>query len=119
MRRTAPHPGQLPLGFGKDAEIERMIEARVAIRAEAEAIRWRFRLMIVETLLLITMVIVTGLVLHQPTAIIARGALLIGATCLSTGILLILLTGLMGKLLSRTRQWRSRRSDAILPWRRP
>lgn len=26
MRRTASHPDQLPLGFGKDAEIERMIE---------------------------------------------------------------------------------------------
>jgi hypothetical protein len=119
MRRTAPHPDQLPLGFGKDAEIERMIEARVAIRAAAEAVRWRFRLMIAETVLLTTMVIITGLFLHQPTAIIARSALLIGAMCLSTGLLLILLTGLMSKLLSRTGRWRARRSDAILPWRRP
>ena len=65
MRRTVPHPDQLPLGFGQDAEIERMIEARVAIRAEAEAVRWRFRLMVVETVLLTTMVIVTGLAMSK------------------------------------------------------
>ena len=37
MLRRKPHPHQLTLGFGKDAEIERIIEARVAIRAEAAA----------------------------------------------------------------------------------
>ncbi|AMK25830.1 hypothetical protein [Sphingobium sp. TKS] len=119
MRKPSTHPDQLPLGFGKDAEIERIIEARVAIRAEAEAIRWRFRLMVIETILLTSLVIVTGLMLHQPPMLIARGAVLIGVTCLSTGLLLILLTGLTGKCLSALRSWKARRSNLLAGWKRP
>ncbi|MGZ2984043.1 hypothetical protein, partial [Pseudomonas aeruginosa] len=48
MRFKRPHPDQLPFEWSKDAEIERIIEARVAIRAEAAALSWRLRLIVIE-----------------------------------------------------------------------
>ena len=60
LRRNSPIH-QLPLEFGKNAEQERMIEARVAIRAEAAAMRWRFRLILIETAMMAGLVLAAGL----------------------------------------------------------
>jgi hypothetical protein len=108
MLKSRPHPDQLPLGFGKDAEIERMIEARVAIRAEAAAIRWRFRLVILETVMMSSLVIAAGVALGQPTWLVVRGAVVVGITGLATGLLLIALSGATGILISKFRRWRAR-----------
>jgi len=106
MLRRKPHPDQLTLGFGKDAEIERIIEARVAIRAEAAAIRWRFRLVLLETLMMSSLVLAAGIALDQPTMLVLRGAVIVGLACLVSGMLLILLSGAAGLALSRYRRWR-------------
>lgn len=106
MRLRRHHPDQLPLDWSKDAEIERIIEARVAIRSEAAALRWRFRLILIETVLMASLVLVAGLVLHQPTDMVLRGALIVGAACLVSGLLLIALAGLTGQLIARYRRWR-------------
>ena len=41
MLKPKPHPGQLALEFSPGDDLEAYIEARVAARAEADALRWR------------------------------------------------------------------------------
>ncbi|MBO9379499.1 hypothetical protein GG804_22255 [Sphingomonas histidinilytica] len=108
MLKRNSNPDQFALGFGKDAEIERIIEARVAIRAEAEAIHWRFRLVLIETTLMSGLVLAAGLALGQPTAIVLRGAVIVAVACFVTGAILIALSGVTGMLLSKVRKWRAR-----------
>ena len=106
MRLQRSHPDQLPLDWSKDAEIERIIEARVAIRAEAAALRWRFRLILIETVLMASLVLAAGLALHQPTVMVLRGAAMVGVACLISGLLLIALAALTGHMIARDRRWR-------------
>lgn len=106
MRRVPSHPDQLPLELGKDAELERIIERRVAIRAEADAWRWRMRLILIETLLMATLIAAAGIALDLPHAAVARSALAVGGACLVSGLLLIGLSGACGRLVSAFRHWR-------------
>lgn len=106
MRLRPTHPDQLDLDWSRDPEIERIIEARVAIRSEAAALRWRFRLIVIETVLMASLVLAAGLVLHQPTGLVLRGALIVGGACLVSGLLLIGLSGLTGRLIARYRRGR-------------
>lgn len=106
MRSKHPHAEQFALDWSKDAEIERIIEARVAIRSEAAALRWRFRLILIETVLMASLVLAAGLILHQPTGMVLRGAAMVGAACLVSGLLLIALAAFTGHLIARYRRWR-------------
>ena len=107
MVKHSPRPDQMTLELGRDAELERMIEARVAIRAEADALRWRFRLIVIETIMMTTLVTAAGTALDQPPAMVLRAALLVGATCFASGVLLIGLSGATARLLSWFRRRRS------------
>lgn len=106
MRFQRSHPDQLPFEWSKDAEIERIIEARVAIRSEAAALRWRFRLILIETVLMAGLVLAAGLVLRQPAGMVLRGAAMVSAACLVSGLLLIALAAFTGHLIARYRRWR-------------
>ena len=106
MFNGKPHPDQYNLEWGKDALLERIIEARVAIRAEADALRWRVRLIAIETVMMTTLVAAAGIALDQPVSMVARAALLIGVTCFASGMLLIGLSGAVGWSVSRFRRWR-------------
>ncbi|QUT07677.1 hypothetical protein KFK14_09965 [Sphingobium phenoxybenzoativorans] len=106
MRLRPTHPDQIDLDWSKDPEIERIIEARVAIRAEAAALRWRFRLIMIETVLMASLVLAAGITLKQPAELVLRGAVIVGAACLASGLLLIVLSGLTGRLIARYRRWR-------------
>ncbi|TYC83817.1 hypothetical protein FMM79_19075 [Novosphingobium sp. BW1] len=108
MRSRRAHPDQMSLDWSKDAEIERIIEARVAIRAETEAIRWRFRLIFVESLMMAALVLAAGLTLGQPTALLMRGAFLVGIACFASGMLLIVLSGVTCNILDHVRRRRRR-----------
>ncbi|CUS45109.1 hypothetical protein F1640_03575 [Novosphingobium sp. NBM11] len=92
----------------KDAQLERMIEARVAIRAEAAAIRWRFRLMVIEAAMMMSLVLVAGFALNQPHAMVVRSALIVGAACFASGVMLVGLSGATGLAISAFRRWRAR-----------
>lgn len=106
MRIRRHHPGQLTLDWSKDAEIERIIEARVAIRCEAAALRWRFRLILIESVLMGTLVLGAGFALRQPADRILRSAAMVSGACLVSGLLLIALAGFSGYLVARFRRWR-------------
>lgn len=108
MLKSRSHRDQLAFDLSRDAALERMIEARVAVRAETAAIRWRFRLILIETAMIASLVLIAGFVLKQPTALVMRGALIVGLGCLACGAMLVGLSGLTGHLLSRYRRWRRR-----------
>jgi len=108
MRQRPSHPDQMSLDWSKDAEIERIIEARVAIRAEAAALRWRFRLIFIESLMMAALVLAAGLTLGQPTPLVMRGAFLVGIACLASGMLLIVLSGVTCNILDHVRRRRRR-----------
>lgn len=107
MTRTRAHPDQLPLNLSSEAELERHIEARVAERCQQESVRWRFQLITVETVMMTALVTIAGLLLHQPTLLVVRASLLIGASCFATGILLLGLSAGTARLLTRFRRWRA------------
>lgn len=103
-----PHPDQIVFDWSKDAQMERIIAARVAIRAEAEAIRWRFRLICMETLTMGALVVVAGLALDQPTPMVLRAGLTVALACFASGLLLIGFSAASGLILSRYRRWRTK-----------
>ncbi|KKW90161.1 hypothetical protein [Sphingobium chungbukense] len=115
MRKAPSHPIHLCRDFGRDAEMERIIEARVAIRAEAEAIRWRLRLIVIETAILTIMVLLAGWLLDQPLASVLRSGLLVCAGASTSGILLVGLSGGVSMGLSRLAHWKAAR-EAIDHW---
>lgn len=115
MMRRPPHPDQPALGFGKDAELERLIEMRVQMRAEAAAVRWRLRLAIIEAGVLVAVVVIAGSLMGQPMGIILRSATLVGAACLITGMLVIALSAGTGALISRLRRRRTLRKSGSRP----
>lgn len=106
-RRFLPHPDQLPIRFDSRADLERVIEARVAARCEAESFRWRFRLVVIETILFSALVAAAGFTLGQPTAMVLRATALIGVSCFATGFLLLGLSALSARLWSRIRRRRA------------
>lgn len=100
-RKTLAHPDQLPLRFDSQAELEQLIETRVAELCEAESYRWRFRLVVIETLLFAALIAGAGFTLGQPTSLVLRATALIAASCFITGVLLIGLSAVSAKLWSR------------------
>lgn len=112
MRGLTPQAQRPPLGakwdVSDDEAIDRIIEARVAERAQREAIRWRFRLVLIETVMMAALVLIAGLVLGQNPSLVLRGAALVGAGCLVTGGILIALSAAGARLLSRLHRWRCR-----------
>lgn len=103
-----PHPDQLPFEWSKDAQMERIIEARVAIRAEREAIRWRFRLICMETVMMGALVAAAGTALDQPASRVLHAAIGVALACLASGLLLIALSAGGGLLVACYRRWRAR-----------
>ncbi len=106
MRRTLAHPDQLPLELDADS-LEREIERRVAVRCQAEAVRWKFQLVAIETLMMGTLVAVAGLALNQPALMVARAALMVAASCLATGMLMLGLSAWTARLIVRVKRWRA------------
>lgn len=101
--RTCPYC----LSDAADSAFERIVEARVTARLERDAWRWRFRLLSIETVMMAGLVITAGLILHQPTLLVLRAGLLVGASCFASGMLLLGLSTGTGRLLTRFRRWRA------------
>ncbi|PZU64050.1 hypothetical protein [Sphingobium sp.] len=108
MARFTPHPDQLPLNWSDNEAIELIVEQRLAERFEAESFRWRFRLVAIETAMMGLLVLVAGLLLKQPTMMVARASLLVATSCFATGLLVVSLSAGTAKLISRLRRWRGK-----------
>ncbi|OYX17145.1 MAG: hypothetical protein B7Z07_00495 [Sphingomonadales bacterium 32-67-7] len=107
MTQRPASPDQLPLRLvdGAEDDLERIIEARVAARAEADALRWRFRLVVIESVMMGSLIIAAGIALDQPAGLVLRGAGLVAAGGFLTGLILIALSAATSRLLAR---WRRR-----------
>lgn len=104
MRKSAlPDRDQLPLDLARDPAIQRLVEAR----AKAEAWHWRFKVVAIETLMIALLVATAGFMLGQPTAVVLRAALAVGACCFASGLLLLSLSVGTARLWSRVRRWRA------------
>ena len=108
MARFTPHPDQLPLNWSDNEAIELIVEQRIAERLEAESFQWRFRLVMIETVMMGLLVLVAGLLLKQPTMMVLRASLLVAASCMATGLLLLSLSAGTAKLMSRLRRRRGK-----------
>jgi hypothetical protein len=106
MGQLRPHPDQLQLHLAREEEIERIVAARVAVRAEADAFHWRIRLILIETLMVGGLVAVAGFSLHQPAGQVIRSAIIVAGACFASGGVLILLSGAAGWIVSRVRRRR-------------
>lgn len=104
MRTRKPDAAQMMLELNPDDELERIIEARVAERAEVQAIQWRFRLVIIETLMIASLVLAAGIALDLPMSKTLTGAATVGIGCFLTGLMLIGLTGAASRLLAKLRR---------------
>jgi hypothetical protein len=81
-------------------------EAAVAAEAERRAYYWRFRLVVIETVMMAGLVLIAGLLVSLPTEMVVRAALTVGAACFASGLLLIWLSSVTSQLMIR---WRGRR----------
>ncbi|WP_048577945.1 MULTISPECIES: hypothetical protein [Sphingobium] len=108
MGRHTPHPDQLPLNWSDNEAIEIIVEQRLAERFEAESFQWRFRLVMIETAMMGLLVLVAGLLLKQPTMMVLRASLIIAASCLATGLLLLSLSAGTARVMSRLRRRRGK-----------
>lgn len=80
---------QFTLPLDQREAMEREIEAKVAARAKAEAWLWRFRLVTIETVMLASLIVIAGLCLGKAPFEIFRAAVLVGAGCFASGMLLL------------------------------
>ncbi|PZR76904.1 MAG: hypothetical protein DI537_43805 [Stutzerimonas stutzeri] len=108
MGRHTPHPDQLPLNWSDNEAIEVIVEQRLAERFEAESFLWRFRLVVIETVMIGLLVLVAGLFLKQPTMMVVRASLIVAVSCFATGLLLLSLSAGTAKLMSRLRRRRGK-----------
>lgn len=108
MARPLPHPDQLTLDWPDEDMIERLVEERLAERFEAESFLWRFRLVLIETVMIGLLVLVAGLFLKQPTMMVVRASTIVAASCFATGLLLLGLSAGTAKLMSRLRRRRGK-----------
>ncbi|MCP3732756.1 hypothetical protein M9978_20260 [Sphingomonas sp. MG17] len=105
-QKSLVHPAQLPLRFDDPAELERVIEQRVTERFKAEAIRWRLRIVLIEAAVITAVVGSAGLAIGQPAGVVMHAALLVGASCIAGGTLLLGVTVAGSHFCARLRRRR-------------
>lgn len=103
MGQTSTKSDQRTIEWPDEDAIERIVEHRIAERFEAESFQWRFRLVMIETVIMGLLVLTAGLVLKQPPMLVLRGALMIAASCLATGVLLLSLSAGTVRMMARLR----------------
>jgi hypothetical protein len=113
MSRSQPHPDQLYLDLD-DPEIEELIERRVDERLAEEAFLWRFRLIIIESWLIFTLVIVLGLALDLPFIGVFDNAAMVGVGCFLGGLFLLLASDFLTRFIPQ-QIW----ARVVRWWRRP
>lgn len=106
MTDGAPQTKPMVAGQMSEADIEQRIEARAAQLAEGQALYWRIRLVGIETILLGTLVFITGIAIGEPFTLVLRAAVLVAAGCLASGMILIALTDAASHGLKRLARWR-------------
>ncbi|MGN7931820.1 hypothetical protein [Sphingopyxis sp. 22461] len=104
MTRRIVSPDQLQLELDAMLPADRArFEAAITVEAERRAFYWRFRLVAIETVMMASLVLVAGLLIDQPTAIVVRAAITVAIACFASGLLLIWLSSVASGLMARLR----------------
>lgn len=106
MNGRKPHPDQLPIHYGQSESPQPLPSQLAAIEAEREAIRWRLRLVFIESVMMAALLLGAGLAMNHGFRTALQNAVLVGIACLLTGMLLIGLSALTSRLLTRMSLWR-------------
>lgn len=106
MKRTSIHPDTLAKQLDTLMPADRaLFDAAVAAAAERQALGWRFRLIVIESVMMASLVFVAGLLVGQPSSLVAQASITVAIACFASGLLLIWLSSVTSALL---RRWRGR-----------
>ncbi|MDR7062314.1 hypothetical protein [Sphingopyxis sp. BE235] len=83
-----------------------LFDAAVAAVAERQALGWRFRLVMIESVMMAGLVLIAGLLVDQPTSLFTQASVTVGIACFASGLLLIWLSSVTSGLMLR---WRGHR----------
>jgi hypothetical protein len=107
VKRPSTHRDQLEMQLDTMLPADRaLFDAAVAAVAERQALGWRFRLVVIESIMMAGLVLVAGLLVDQPTSVVTQASVTVGIACFASGLLLIWLSSLTSGLILR---WRHRR----------
>lgn len=107
MRRPPLRRGELELHLDAMLPTDRaLFDAAVAAVAEQQALGWRFRLVVIESVMMAALILVAGLLVDQPTSVVTQASVTVGIACFGSGLLLIWLSSVTSGLMLR---WRRRR----------
>lgn len=113
MSRYSPHPDQKSLTCTQRAQLEEVFAARASIQAEAQALRWRLRLIALESAMMAAFLFGGSLALHLSLPTALRNAALFGGGCFVAASLIIGLATVTGRLLGglfeRVETWIAKR----------
>ena len=107
MKRPSIHPDQLEMQLDAMLPADRaLFDAAVAAVAERQALGWRFRLVVIESVMMSCLVLGAGLLVEQPTSLVTQASVTVGIACFASGLLLIWLSSVTSGLMLR---WRGHR----------
>ncbi|NKJ00359.1 hypothetical protein [Novosphingobium sp. SG707] len=109
MNGRKPHPDQLSILYGQSESPQPLHPPLTTFEAEREAVRWRARLVLIESVMMAALMLGAGLAMNHGFRTALQNAVLVGIACLLTGMLLIGLSALASRLLMRL----SRRRQAL------
>ncbi|AJA09637.1 MULTISPECIES: hypothetical protein [Sphingopyxis] len=107
MKRPSLHPDELAMQLDAMLPADRaLFDAAVAAVAERQALGWRFRLVMIESVMMAGLVLIAGLLVDQPTSLFTQASVTVGIACFASGLLLIWLSSVTSGLMLR---WRGHR----------
>ena len=107
MKRPSLHPDELAMQLDAMLPADRaLFDAAVAAVAERQALGWRFRLVMIESVMMAGLVLIAGLLVDQPTSLVTQASVTVGIACFASGLLLIWLSSVTSGLMLR---WRGHR----------
>jgi hypothetical protein len=107
VKRPPIHRDQLEMQLDAMLPADRaLFDAAVAAVAESQALGWRFRLVVIESVMMAGLVLVAGLLVDQPTSVVTQASVTVGIACFASSLLLIWLSSVTSSLMLR---WRRRR----------
>src|SRR3546814_19440030 len=66
-----------------------LFDAAVAAVAERQALGWRFRLVLIESVMMAGLVLIAGMLVDQPTSLFTQASATVGIACFASGLVLI------------------------------
>ena len=107
MKQPSLHPDELAMQLDAMLPADRaLFDAAVAAVAERQALGWRFRLVMIESVMMAGLVLIAGLLVDQPTSLFTQASVTVGIACFASGLVLIWLSSVTSGLMLR---WRGHR----------